>query len=254
MSEPNKSLDILGVKPIANAIETVTKGAVDGAAAFLSRICLPAAEEFGLLFRDRVSAWRASHATAITNRAQAMLDSEPHDAPVHAHPRIVAGVIELGSWTEAEEVQQMWSGLLASACTTDGRDDSNLMFVDLLSKLTTSQARLFDYVCQQAKKWVFPNGLLMADEFFMGLDDLKQVTGIVDLHRLDLELDHLRTVGILNEQAGGFTTASVDANATPSALALQMYARCQGYRGDPILFYGAKPLPPEETTATQPSA
>lgn len=49
MSEDNKSLDVLGVKPIADSVNTVTKGTVDGASAFLSRICLPAAEEFGLL-------------------------------------------------------------------------------------------------------------------------------------------------------------------------------------------------------------
>ena len=48
MNEPDKSLDILGIKPIGNAIESVTTGMVAGASAFLSRICLPAAEEFGL--------------------------------------------------------------------------------------------------------------------------------------------------------------------------------------------------------------
>ena len=245
MTESNKSVDILGVKPVANAIEAVTKGAVDGAAAFLSRICLPAAEEFGLLLRDRVSAWRATHATAITNKAQAMVKAEGQSEPVQAHPRIVAGVIELGSWAESEEVQQMWAGLLASACTPEGRDDSNLMFVDLLSKLTVSQARLFDHVCQRATKWIVPAGWLMADELRMTVEELVKVTGIADVHRLDLEMDHLRALGLLNEMAGGFNAESTDADTTPSALALQMYARCQGYRGDPVSFYDAKPKPVE---------
>jgi hypothetical protein len=53
MNQENKSLDILGIKPIGNAIESLTDGFVSGASAFLSRICLPAAEEFGLLLRDR---------------------------------------------------------------------------------------------------------------------------------------------------------------------------------------------------------
>jgi hypothetical protein len=53
MAEDNsKSLDILGIKPIADAVNTVTRDAVEGAAAFLSRICLPAAEEYGLLLPD----------------------------------------------------------------------------------------------------------------------------------------------------------------------------------------------------------
>jgi hypothetical protein len=39
-------------KPVEEAVKIATKGAVDGVGAFLSRICLPAAEEFGLLCRD----------------------------------------------------------------------------------------------------------------------------------------------------------------------------------------------------------
>lgn len=35
-------------------LNTLAQGAVDGAGAFLGRICLPAAEEFGLLLRDKV--------------------------------------------------------------------------------------------------------------------------------------------------------------------------------------------------------
>ncbi len=70
MTDDNKSLDILGIKPIADSVNTVTKGTVDGASAFLSRICLPAAEEFGLLLRDKVSAWRSNNAIAIAHKAK----------------------------------------------------------------------------------------------------------------------------------------------------------------------------------------
>ena len=97
MSEPDKSLDLLGVKPLAKSIEIVTTGTVDGAGAFLSRICLPAAEEIGLLLRDRVSAWRAKNAQEITGRAEKLVFDAAGGQAIHAHPRIVAGVIELGS-------------------------------------------------------------------------------------------------------------------------------------------------------------
>lgn len=65
-----KSFDIFGIRPLAEAINTLTKGAVDGAGAFLSRICLPAAEEFGLMLRDKVSSWRAKNAVAIIQKAE----------------------------------------------------------------------------------------------------------------------------------------------------------------------------------------
>lgn len=58
MTTPNDprqhGLDVLGIKPVAEAVNTVTKGTVEGASAFLSRICLPAAEEFGFLLQDKV--------------------------------------------------------------------------------------------------------------------------------------------------------------------------------------------------------
>ena len=68
MAEDGKSLDVFGIKPVADSINTVTKGAVDGAGAFFGRICLPAAEEFGLLLRDKVSAWRARNIVRIAEK------------------------------------------------------------------------------------------------------------------------------------------------------------------------------------------
>jgi Abortive infection alpha len=243
MSEPDKSLDLLGVEPLSKSIEIVTSGMVGGVGAFLSRICLPAAEEFGLLLRDRVSAWRAQNVLGITSRAERLIYESAGDQELQAHPRIVAGVIELGSWSDAKEVQQMWAGLLASACTPDGRDDSNLIFLDILSKLTVSQARLFDYICRNANKVVAPAGWISADMFLMSLDELKDVTGLSDFHRIDLELDHLRALSLLSEVAGGFDRDSTEANMTPTALALQMFVRCQGSTSDPITFYGVQPPP-----------
>jgi hypothetical protein len=146
MSEQeNQSLDVFGVKPIADSINTATKAIVDGSSAFLSRICLPAAEEFGLLLRDRVSHWRALNAARIVAKTEPLVNSFPDANNCHAHPRLVAQIIEHGSWTDSGEVQRLWAGLLASSCTVDGSDDSNLIFVDTLSRLTLLQARILEY-------------------------------------------------------------------------------------------------------------
>ena len=53
---------MFGLAAYGEALNTLAKGAVDGASAFLSKICLPAAEEFGLLLRDKLSVWRAKNA------------------------------------------------------------------------------------------------------------------------------------------------------------------------------------------------
>jgi len=61
----------------------------------------------------------------------------------------------------------------------------------------------------------------------------------VDLHRLDRELDHLRSLGLLDAHTG-FKMHAQDkiADVTPSTLGLQMFARCRGCRGSPEAFFG----------------
>ena len=61
----DKAFDLLGIKGLSDSVEATTQGLLDGAAAFLSRVCLPAAEEFGLALRDRISAWRAKTAAQM---------------------------------------------------------------------------------------------------------------------------------------------------------------------------------------------
>jgi len=150
MPDDSRSLDIFGVKPIAEAISKVTSAAVEGAQAFLSRICLPAAEEFGLLLRDRVRAWRAANIAAITQKAQERLEVEKAPEKVHAHPRLVFRIIAEGSWTDDQLLQDMWAGLLAASCSQSGQDDSDLIFVNLLSPLTRMEARVLRYACENA--------------------------------------------------------------------------------------------------------
>jgi hypothetical protein len=241
LNEPNmpesKGLDILGIQPIADAVNRVTAATVDGAAAFLSRICLPAAEEYGLLLRDRVHQWRANHMVTITQIAEQKLANSGASAGIHAHPRLVSNVLEEGSWIEDAEVQEMWGGLLSSSCTETGDDDSNLLFVDLLSGLTKLQAKILRCACERARKVATPNGLIGAITLMASSDSLLKLTGENDIQRLDRELDHLVSLGLLRN--GGFTATATDlmANLTPTAMALQMYVRCQGSRSSPIDYF-----------------
>ena len=56
--EEEKSLDLMGIKPVAKAVEKATDKTVDGLGSFFGAICMPAAEEFGLLLKDKVAAYR----------------------------------------------------------------------------------------------------------------------------------------------------------------------------------------------------
>jgi len=238
MSEQNRSLDVLGIKPIAESVNTVTKAAVDGAGAFLGRICLPAAEEFGLLLRDKVSAWRTKNAVSVTQKAQALFEKLPHPEKRHAHPRIVGAVVENSSWCDDDAIQSMWAGLLATSCTDDGVDQSNLVFINTLSQLTTSEVKILNYACEAAKKDKSAGGWInVEEELVVPLAKLMEISDQLDVHRLDLELDHLRELGLLWPIAG-FRMDSTDALLSPSAFGLQLYVRGQGFIGSPLEYFG----------------
>jgi abortive infection alpha-like protein len=229
--------DLLGIAAVGRAIESVADSGLRGAEALLARVCLPAAEEFGLLLRDKVSEWRRRNALATVARAQPMLESAAAEGR-HAPPRLILESLAHASWSDSQDVQQMWAGLLASSCSQDGRDDSNWIFVNLLGQLTELQARILKIACETATKIVQPTGLIVAKELHRTGPELVELTGCADLQRLDRELDHLRNLGLLLGGFIGGSAAEPVADIQPSPLALHLYVRAQGSRQNPIEYFG----------------
>ncbi len=262
----SKSSDVFGIKPFGEAIKIAAQGMVDGASAVLSRICLPAAEEFGLLLRDKVGLWRLTQAAKIIEKADKRLRSQPNFEHKHAHPRLVGAIVENGSWIDADDVQEMWAGLLASSCTEDGRDESNLMFINLLAQLTSSQARMLNYGCEHVPRDVVASGLVVTFEgVYVSRNELEKISGIDDFVRLDRELDHLKALGLLinamsaeefiptrrvinpNGNVVEFIQPKPEdiipenlkqADLAVTPLGLQMYVRCQGLNISPAEYFG----------------
>lgn len=234
-SKDSNSLDLLGIKPIGEAINTVSKGAIEGAGAFLSRICLPAAEEFGFLLRDRVSSWRQAQAIRLILKAERNNKLRPNSEKLHAHPRLVNQIIEHGSWIDDDDIQEMWAGLLNSSCTEDGKDESNLIFINLLSQLTSVQAKILNYGCEKCEKRLSKAGWVLSRVITISLEELQKITGEDDFHRLDRELDHLRSLDLI---LTGFSPNSTELDLEPSPLALHLYMRSQGSLQSPEEFFG----------------
>lgn len=234
MTENNKSLDLLGAKPIADSVKCVTEGSIQGVSALLSRICLPAAEEFGFLLKDHVSNWRANNAAKMAAKANKILEKIHSQETLSAHPKIAFKTIEDSSWTDDDVVLALWAGLLVSSCTESGKDESNLIFINLLSQLTSSQVRVLKYACENANVYRAPSGWIMAGDLVVEGVDIVQITSVTDMHQLDRELDHLRQLGIIES---GFNINGTEADITPTALGLQLYVRSQGYVGSPIAYF-----------------
>ncbi|WP_294135806.1 Abi-alpha family protein [Sphingobium sp.] len=243
MGDKGRSVDLLGIKPVSKAVEIATKGTVDGLGSFLSRICLPAAEEFGLLLRDRISSWRQDQAASIIRKAEAKLAKRMNAERLHAHPRLVMLALEQGSWNDADEVQEAWAGLLASACDGSGQSQENLIFMNLLAQMTAMEVHLLNYMCFNTKKFQDELGFVVSNEFKINISELCKIAGTDDIISLDIQLDHLRKIGLV-EEGGGFWVGSNIVNIEPSALALNLYVRAQGSIAPAVEYFGPlEPLP-----------
>lgn len=229
----DKGLDILGIKPIGEAVNTSVTKAFQGIEGFLKSVCLPALDEVGLMMKDQIRYWRLCNILKILEKAKGKLEFDSDNLQIRAHPRVALSIIENGSLSDNDEVQELWAGLFASSCDESSADDENLIFVDILKQLTVAESRILKYSCENARKILHPNGLVTGDRYEINFETLIKITGINDLHRLDRELDHLRSLELIGHGlgSGGFQASDneLKADVSPTALALSLFVRSQGY-------------------------
>jgi hypothetical protein len=236
--------DILGIKPISNAVEKVTDATIKGSSAFLSRICLPAAEEFGFLLQDKVKSWRASNAVKLAQKAEQLVEKYHGMNAVTVHPRIAHSIFEEGSWSEDDIIHTMWAGLLASGCNETGNDDSNIVFIAILKQLTVLQVILLRNAIENTSKYVSKGGWPYAENITYSIEELINICQTEDIARIDRELDHLRSLELIGNglgEGGGFSPDNDNiANMQPTGLALHLYVRGEGFVGSPIDYWDLK--------------
>ncbi len=201
----------------------------------IAKFCYRASDDIGEGLSDKTSEWRRKNALIILNGADEQYNKNSITGNEQAHPRLVHHIVEEGSWSDSTLVQEMWSGLLASSCTESGNDESNLIFINILKQLSSNQACIVKYACENAEIIVSGAGWIGAELLSIELDKLVKITSVDDVHRLDRELDHLRALELITE---GFHPDNTNAAITPTSLALQLYVRSQGYVGSPVDYFG----------------
>jgi len=235
-SKNNSSLDLLGIKPIGDAANMAVDKSFQGIEGFLKSVCVPALDEVGFLIRDKVRHWRLNNILRILEKAKGKLEFENEQLQIQAHPRVAIAIIDNGSLNDNDEVQEMWAGLFASSCTKSGQNDENLIFVDILKQLTVAEVRMINYSCVNARKILYENGLIVGDDLNVDCKSLLEISEISEIHRLDRELDHLRSLELFS---GGFNADDKDliADISPTSLCLNLYVRTQGHNTDPIHYW-----------------
>lgn len=72
MSEVN---DLLGIKPIGEAIDKTVGAIIDSASVFLNTVCKPAMVEFGFLLSDKVRYWRLNNISKMLMKAKDKMEN-----------------------------------------------------------------------------------------------------------------------------------------------------------------------------------
>jgi hypothetical protein len=196
-------------------------------------------EEFWRIMKG-IEEWRARNADNMLERARTQLRAAkmPEEQLNRTHPRLLYIILDHSSWHDAAEMQEMWAGLLVSSALGDLYDESNLVFVGLLSQMTTDEVLILNHACIHATKVVSAEGVIVAEQLEYEVRDLKRVVREMDLFCLDFQLDHMRTLGLL---PFGLNLRDPErpflADITPSSLALYMFVRCHGFSGSPSEYF-----------------
>ncbi len=210
-----------------------------GALAFLQRISPDAAEDVGRLLREGLSNFRIASAMAIVLTAEKMISFASNPERMRAPASIVSRIVEEGSWADAEATQHLWAGLLATSCTLNGRDESNLTFVNMLCKLTSSHVRILSAACTKGTKFMAGMERISSRPITLTAQDMTHITGSRDLIRIHRDLEYLSDLGLLTTSVRSHSFSPLETtDIAPTSLGLQLFARCSGHRGEAQEFYG----------------
>jgi hypothetical protein len=211
------------------------------AVAFLSRICPGGAEKVGGLIQGRLGNLKLANAVTIALTAENQLAHEPSSCSMRADPDTVVRILEDGSCTDEDWLKHFWGGLLATSCAVDRNEKSGLVFVELFSQLTTFPVRILTVVCTRATKVFAESGSISAKPLACQIEELMQTTGSRGV-QIERDLQRLSELGLL--QKGYSTSPTLLAHdeifITPTNLALQLFARCNGHRGSLWDFYAPR--------------
>ena len=220
--------DMLGLVRTAEALK------------FLGRICSGAHAEVAAMIRG-LSNHRLSAAVDITLKAQDRLTAEALSGELHADPQTVVRILEIGSSAEETWLRDFWAGLFVTSCTADPADESSLHFVELFSQLTSIPLRILTVVCKAAN---FHSDSGSIAPIACSMDEMVSITGARGI-QLERDLERLSQLGLVEAEIDGSLGSSraepAILNVTPTRLALELFARCNGHRGAADDLFAAAP-------------
>ena len=244
--------DPLGLKAAAEISKDVVKFGLDGVKVFLNLTCKPLLEELGFGFRDKWSNWRLLNVVSMLEKSQGKLKYDSENEKITIDPRVAFQIAEHASIASNSTLQDMWAGLFASSCQTY-EEDENIFYIDILKRLTSSQVKLINHLCQNSKKSINiidmqtakENGLIHSAAISMKYEEIMEVMETSHNLKVDTELNALSTMGLIEFQTynnmqipishkvkNGYITG-----LKSSLISVSLYVKCQGSRDNPFNYF-----------------
>ena len=247
-----EGFDPLGLKAAGEISKEIVHLGIEGIKHFLNLTCKPLLEEIGFGLRDKWASWRLMNVISMLEKAQGKLRYDAEKEKLVIAPRVAFQIVECASITENKTLQEMWAGLFAASCNTY-EEDENIMFVDILNRLTSSQVKLLTYLCIHSKKNINIRSLETVKEqgtIFPGIvqvkyDELFSIMETKNSLKVDNELIGLESMGLLlfdgNVNAGMTIGQKIKIHGyrglKPTSLSIMLYIRCQGSNNTPFDYF-----------------
>jgi hypothetical protein len=235
VTDPKVFTDLLGVagvgKAVGETVKLIVEKGLDASGQLFNMLCRPAAEELGAYFEDGIRRWRLKNVNAVAAKALPRITEGGE-----VHPEIAHELFEAASWVDDDGLQDMWAGLIASACEAGAKDLSSKKYIDMLRRLSPEQCAILRFVACRSPLRINKSGLVVADvdvyrdlkPFEVRADELAACARIADPEELDVTVDHMTDLGILGLFSGFQQDGQV--RLLPSTMGLALYARCMGQR------------------------
>lgn len=195
----------------------------------LRRICAPALNHVQMMLHKEFSNVRVANAIKIILKAENLLTQENSGDHLVAHPETVVRILELGSWVDTDWIEDLWAGLMATSCTVDGQDRSNLPFVEMLSQFAPIHLRVLGLASAKARHEGV--GLGLTDPEYVTAGELARALDVANLTKILRTIAELAEYGLLSKAIRSPSSPhDGSARTTVTQLGLEMFARCHGLR------------------------
>jgi hypothetical protein len=248
-----EGFDPLGLKSAGEIAKETLGFGIDGAKEFLKLTCKPLLEELGLLMKDKIANWRLQNIVNMLEKAQGKLQYNPDMEKLVIDPRVAYQIVEHASIVSNDTLQDMWAGLFASSCH-QYEEDENILFIDLLKRLTSSQVKFLNYLCTKSiKNTSIPflkssreSGLVSPGAVVIRYEEMCSIMQTDSKLKADTEFIALESMGLITEYVSNpspvwallqKSKSGLSQRIIPTIMAIRLFVKCQGSSETPYSYF-----------------